>query len=306
WSHNCSATHSPINVLPPEILLYIFQLVISSQECLNRTPTNSHSQKRVPAYPDTLMHVCSRWRYVGMNSPTLWSHIDLLTNKALPLEQWVIRRAEAHTKRAGQLPLDVHFPIFPGQADSIVTEGLSRLLSESNIATRARSLDVGFKREPSSNDSILRPLSKLFENCRPGTLTRLNMYSNTVRVGGLFIDGKEKSERSSEPPALPLGIPEEHLESVLSGVTSLKLRLIYFPWASPVYHGLLELRLTGYQDSISITESQFANILGASPRLRILEFGLHIRRESPKDTLAVPIQLADLEALNLSMSLHVD
>ncbi|KAJ1302194.1 hypothetical protein OPQ81_001020 [Rhizoctonia solani] len=132
------------------------------------------------------------------------------------------------------------------------------------------------------------------------------MYSNTVRVGGLYIDGQEKFGPSSEPTVVPLCLPKDHLNNVLLGITTLQLRLIYFPWTSPVYHGLLELRLTGYQDCISITRLQLANMLGASPQLRILEFGLHIEKESPLNTPAVPIHLMHLEALDLTMCLRVD
>ncbi|KAH8097011.1 hypothetical protein BXZ70DRAFT_304398 [Cristinia sonorae] len=69
-----STGHTPIHSLPPETLIYIFDLVQASSLAL-WTPTNS----LVAPNPDEILeisHVCQRWREVTIGNPRFWRHAN--------------------------------------------------------------------------------------------------------------------------------------------------------------------------------------------------------------------------------------
>jgi hypothetical protein len=68
--------HIPINWLPPELLIHIFVLTTLDslypiQSPLDTTPLN-------------ISHVCQRWRYIALSTPTLWRRIVLIPSDLSP------------------------------------------------------------------------------------------------------------------------------------------------------------------------------------------------------------------------------
>ena len=79
----------PVSCLPPEILAYIF--VYCAQRCYDE---NLDGHTGVPEWVN-VSHVCSRWRHVALNCPTMWSYmfvasprwtdVSLIRSKEVPL-----------------------------------------------------------------------------------------------------------------------------------------------------------------------------------------------------------------------------
>ncbi|KAH7338469.1 hypothetical protein B0J17DRAFT_424103 [Rhizoctonia solani] len=66
---NRSSQIVPLNRLPADILIQIFQLVTIKQNCL-KIDKNSEKKHKNPKYPSLLTQVCSRWRQVAMAAGT--------------------------------------------------------------------------------------------------------------------------------------------------------------------------------------------------------------------------------------------
>lgn len=98
-ARQCYATHTclvstPIDVLPVELMAYIFSLSISA------SPTISLP---LPPGPWHLTRVCSRWRTIALSTPSLWSKfiISVTKNNFAPLGAAVVQILE----RSQPLPI---------------------------------------------------------------------------------------------------------------------------------------------------------------------------------------------------------
>ncbi|GLB40727.1 putative P-loop containing nucleoside triphosphate hydrolase protein [Lyophyllum shimeji] len=65
----------PVNTLPPEILVRVFELAAQSSVEQDRRPWG-HPRRRTP-FPITVSHVSAHWRDLALNSPLLWTDIDI-------------------------------------------------------------------------------------------------------------------------------------------------------------------------------------------------------------------------------------
>ncbi|EUC55368.1 F-box-like domain protein, putative [Rhizoctonia solani AG-3 Rhs1AP] len=167
WSMNriLSNVRTTVNSLPPEILFRIFHLVLSSQPCA----------KRDYPYPIVLSHVCSRWRDITLNSPSLWSHLDIATSQLLN-RQRLYDRTELHLNQVGQLPLDLH--VFNPIGYSVATSHSSDFTAVVQLIARLASRTYSF--ELDARYGYFHPghgeiLSHLFQDCVPGKLTQLTL-----------------------------------------------------------------------------------------------------------------------------------
>ncbi|KAJ8487194.1 hypothetical protein ONZ51_g4336 [Trametes cubensis] len=73
-----------VNRIPPELLLYIFELACDS--CYDGYVSFRHRRKtcRRPL-PLSLTYVCRRWRDIALSAPTLWTRIDVQNDHLLGL-----------------------------------------------------------------------------------------------------------------------------------------------------------------------------------------------------------------------------
>ncbi|EUC55435.1 F-box-like domain protein [Rhizoctonia solani AG-3 Rhs1AP] len=260
-----------INLLPAEVLAYIFQclLLSHSQSCFVAEGGQEGGKTlRPPDYPDSLLRVCSHWHQVALATPTLWSHIDIF----LPLStsRKTLPRAKAFLKRSGQYPLDIHIFDEPKRPWRIYDKPDDEY---SNLEAY-----------------LMNVLRQFFGGCSPGTLTKLTSRGEDFLP---FID--PMATRSSSHVLLP---PIEKLEAVWLSITTLHISdATCLPWSSNAFKGLIDLRLGALPNPIS--ESEFVNILKSSPGLRILQFHLRVTGALPLNTLVEPIHLNDLEVLDL-------
>ncbi|EUC61159.1 hypothetical protein RSOL_384490 [Rhizoctonia solani AG-3 Rhs1AP] len=324
-SNEVHAPPLPINLspLPTEVLAYIFQLVLlpRSQPCF------SDNYSETLNYPEVLLWVCSRWRHVALTSPNLWSHIDIVLSSSA--SQRASKRAEAFLERAGRCPLDIYifekprrsrWPLFdrsddelseqqsePDDSDcskdsneygsDLLTDG-SHGSDDAHGSDDSSELDVfdflpqlpghalvkSIQFVTSTCDFIygsryLPVLKYYLANCSPGTLTKLVLQGNADDGVNFIIRASEQSE------ALWLPITTLH---VSGGICP--------SYEGAALRGLTDLRLSGRD---YIHESQFANILRWSPKLRIFQFYLKMTAASIVITPVEPIHLNDLEVLDL-------
>ncbi|KDN48386.1 hypothetical protein RSAG8_02978, partial [Rhizoctonia solani AG-8 WAC10335] len=305
WSMNrmLSNVHTTINSLPPEILSRIFHLVVTSQPCAKRDYRRI-PEVAVPAYPIVLSHVCSRWREITLDSPTLWSHLDIATSQLLN-RQRLHDRTELHLNQVGQLPLDPD--IFKPLGYSVSNSHPSDFATLVELITRLASRTCSFQLDARSG--YFHPvhseiLSYFLQGCVADRLTQLTLRRRHDELGD---DGDGygflKSEDDRDAGGLEVGVSTRDLEDILSHVTVLRLEGLYPRWNSRAYHGLTELRLNGAE--FRINESDLVGILRLSPCLCVFEFGLIIGNPIPINTQVSPIPLSSLETLNLmAMQCH--
>ncbi|KAG8727434.1 hypothetical protein FRC11_013177 [Ceratobasidium sp. 423] len=145
----------------------------------------------------------------------------------------------------------------------------------------------------------LEAIPTFLKGCVPGTLTyfAVNMGPETL-VGwqaghlAMCLDARE--------------------DALLLPITALKLHNFHYSWTSKLYRGLTEFRLTGSSghDSVdddprghrSISASALLAILESSPKLRVIQIGIHIWEDMislREDAPVTPVLLEDLEVLTL-------
>ncbi|KAG8765432.1 hypothetical protein FRC12_007491 [Ceratobasidium sp. 428] len=95
---NMSTARVPVHKLPVETLSYILSIVVASSPC---DPTDNRR--------DTLLdtpRVCVRWNQVAVDTPSLWSHIDI--NLSRPSVVTVLERARLWLNRCHNMPIHLH------------------------------------------------------------------------------------------------------------------------------------------------------------------------------------------------------
>lgn len=282
----------PINVLPPNILAHIFDLVLPTETWYI---WNDHVKTPFPLnYPETVSFVCTHWRRVAIDSHALWSQIYIDRDPPEELNRdmvarCLLTRAETFADRAAAVPLSINIQ------DKRTTFDFSDIEAELNafhasISPRIKSLDMAFR---VFTETDLATLRSCLADCTPGTL---NWISITAQ-GGIcqFIEAATNAENWS------LDLPQQQFKDVLLPVNVLRLDGVYFHWSSPVYHGLVELCLIGTYHEMPppISELYLAKILAASPGLRIFQFGLEIIDLLPHENSSSPVSLRYLEDIDI-------
>lgn len=276
---------TPINMLPHDILSYIFQLVHNAQPDY----LDKDSRPFSPAYPETLTYVCSHWRRIAIETRRLWSHIHISDSHCTYSNHArLLARAKLCLARADPSPVDIRML---GGSHGCYDSGLNEVFA--SVATRIRSFDLS----AGSFMPCISVLQNWLTNCKPGTLNKLVLKRSTCNGTD---DRIEASEAPISSTSLLLEMPHEYLEERLRPVKVLQLTGVYFHWESQAYHGLVDLRLFPVRDgeNLSISHSRLKEILTASPRLRELHFGLQITDVLPHDSHA-PVNLDDLEVVNM-------
>ncbi|KXN88239.1 hypothetical protein AN958_07698 [Leucoagaricus sp. SymC.cos] len=99
----------PINVLPDELLAYVFETGMQMEED-NGDEEEEEDDEDYDEFDDEterelpfqvlVSHVCKRWRSVALDTPALWTHLHL--DKTAPLD-----KHKAYVERAKNAPLDI-------------------------------------------------------------------------------------------------------------------------------------------------------------------------------------------------------
>ncbi|CAE6465594.1 hypothetical protein ACGC1H_002555 [Rhizoctonia solani] len=296
WARNSSTHLVPINSLPPEVLVRIFQFALGSNNIGNmyRHPRLNRKEVRDTTSSDVLSQVCSYWRQVAFNSSQLWTRIDL--SPCQVVNYGLLPRSAAFAERAGGMLLDIYI------TDPIREWSTSATLDHfiRAVAPRIRSLNLRIC-QTLRTDAYRNVLSASLLHSAPGTFTTLIATREPDNLAStyIFFDMPD------------FGVPEHGVgfyqriftlanEAVLLSIKVMRLHACYPFWTSKAYYGLVELRLTPRTSDVPISEAHLCGILQASPGLRIFEFALKIVDFLPEGT-TIPVQLDCLEALNIRM-----
>ncbi|EUC61160.1 F-box-like domain protein, putative [Rhizoctonia solani AG-3 Rhs1AP] len=296
---NSSPSIVPISALPPEILTRIFRIVTDDQpELLDATRAPFKVSLSFPKYPERLSYVCFGWRQIAIASYDLWTRIDLVLHHSLGPR--FLARAKVYVNRACRLPLDVHM-IDPtlGQ-DHLYGNPYDfddySFLSLAQTPMRALSLASYHGLRDEHYNFIWYCLM----NCAQQTLKQLVIRDERDCSGSYcFI---ESADNHHGTESLQVDLPLQKLEGVWDSVSVLRLVGLYPYWTSRAYHQLVDLRLGSDKmgGRVPVTEAQIVDILRASPRLRIFHLHLRFTDALPDDARVLPIQLDELESVNLS------
>ncbi|CAE6504397.1 unnamed protein product [Rhizoctonia solani] len=300
---------TPISSVPPEILTHIFHLVAnpcdlldsnyedsdsSTSPSLSEYSDNDSSSSRpkrprskalrlenFPTHLDRLTHVCSYWRRVAIDSPSLWVHIDFFPHKTLSAS--LLIRAETYAARAAELPIELHVA---DDSPAVYQDAPLRQFLTS-IRNRVKSLDIAVICRWKYFHQLV--LNELFpdhlSDSQAGIFTKLTTsFPMAGDETDEFFDWFDDTNNS------------------FLCLTVLHCRGLFPFWGSTAYNNLVDLRLTPASDTYwtRISERELRNILKTSPGLRIIHFGLYMSHRQRDDVSVKPAPLNDLEVVSIS------
>ncbi|CAE6509535.1 unnamed protein product [Rhizoctonia solani] len=290
-----------IDELPYEILVLVFDLVLRLKPC-RAAPRRSVIHKdhmKPPSFqrdPVILSQVCSHWRRTAINTPSLWTHIDIQPRLGRADFAKAAARWDVYVQRSDSSLLDIHIfdPSF--SQDSYDTDHrqvdthLHKLVE--TIAPRTQSLSIRCFSKFTPKDFPRKTMATFMRSCVPGVLKALDM-----RVS-LLLGSQTRYNFTNDPS--PLGYPEDKLESLYQSIISLDLRGYYPKAGSKAYCGLVELCLQSPESyAMTIPESILVEMIKSNPRLRVLKFNLRMIDISPREAPVTPIRMGDLQVVGL-------
>ncbi|KAF8606151.1 hypothetical protein BDV93DRAFT_521011 [Ceratobasidium sp. AG-I] len=263
-----------VDSLPPEILSQIFVTLVRSS--LYTTSVSNESYNAID-YPVRLSSVCVRWRQVAINSPLLWSFLDLFRSDNLLHNFEYLNMLY---ERSANAPLSVRLGKYNTMCyQETVDERLAPLLS--SYATRLYSIAICYYHPMFAKE----------------VLSRLLVPSAVGRVRKLALRAYREGDIISADSSLPQSI----LNKVLESLYSLHLDCIAFEWNNICCRNLVELQLIRLHGAARPSTHQLASFLNTNPairRLRISNFKL-----STYGTSLPPIQLPELQNLELDVNI---
>lgn len=284
-----------INSLPTEILAHIFYRVLGVQSCpLNGEEAHSPTKAlKFMKCPVTLSHVCSGWRRLAIDLPSLWSHIDLVPGQFRGTDERLQNQLDTYMTRSCQTLLDLHIietvsngGLFASrEADPAIVEFLC------TISLRLQSINLSVAFGPHPGYFFRSVLAACFAGCKSKTLTK-------IAIEVVSRHGRFDISRGIHFHTLT-GQSEETTEAIFLHITEVRLGYFFPSWNSQLYHGLTVLHLVSSR-LIAIPESQLVAILRSSPSLRVLKFGLEIENPYAGRDPVVPVSLENLEVVVVS------
>ncbi|KAG8681857.1 hypothetical protein FRC08_015357 [Ceratobasidium sp. 394] len=109
---NNSTSLVPISKLPPEIFCRTLSLAVSSSPCIidKRNDSEDDGEVSTLGILAVIQLVCSRWRRLVVNAPSLWSHVDILGNHpSTGGNDLVSKLTRIRLGRAAGTPICLHF-----------------------------------------------------------------------------------------------------------------------------------------------------------------------------------------------------
>jgi hypothetical protein len=262
---------APVSRLPPEILACIFVY------CAQRYYHESWDDTGVPEWVN-VSYVCSRWRRVALNCPTLWSHmfvasphwtdVSLIRSKEVPLRVGVYF-SPLHRKTALE---------FMGR----VTPHAERF-RECRLDLQSDDAEIVLPMLSSRSAPLLHTLAI--------TLRHLPYYWNEMDVDAeVEFDVDETTQAVNSHTLFNGDTP---------ALRDLHLRDYLTSWCSPALCGLTVLRLRNLHYSVRPTIAELRAVLNRMPDLELLHLENAIRggRHNPASLGAGKVHLPRLARL---------
>ncbi|KAG8790477.1 hypothetical protein FRC12_011800 [Ceratobasidium sp. 428] len=266
-------TLAPVNTLPPEILSKIF-LHSKGLRCVC-------DERRFQ-----IAGVCTYWRQIATNTPDLWTHVDIVPGSFVNLTKLLLERTK-------DVPIYLHLcePRF-----TIVCESLLQYYAQCVTTMlkphihRVRDLKLETR---SSFHVVVGAIVNLWLTSGSPNLARLlSIFQPHTQMALSYADQSEGATTINQ---------SENAKNMLRSLSMLHLQNVRLDWNSGAFRGLSQLRLTAPSHrEITISISQFSDILAANPALEMLELGNMriVPRLEDSDHLS-PILLRSLDTLSL-------
>ncbi|RDB25433.1 hypothetical protein Hypma_007604 [Hypsizygus marmoreus] len=227
---------APIDSLPPEILLAIFELI----------KPRRRSRYTVP-FEVIISHVCARWRAVALDTPLLWTDIDIYSIRSL-------ERVACYLERSAPCPVNVRFDIWQleKQTTGYATAILPILDSTITHIARWRTFLV-FAYYQRTSSAILSKIA----NLSAPILERLRVVDDGIGSIEALHDALNNGESNGVECILAGGAPKLASLSMSS--------IVYLPLLASVT--TLHLHSSPHSFAFRIDFSLMSDLAKACPRL---------------------------------------
>ncbi|KAG8713446.1 hypothetical protein FRC09_018704 [Ceratobasidium sp. 395] len=262
-----------INELPAEILVNIFTL-------LNPGCYMSRSGPKLPNFTS----VCTHWRHIALDTPHLWTHVDVGPSVPDGLAEMLLDRTKG-------TPIHIHLSDAGPRFHSTRPRYLSGHRIISTLAPhihQAHTLEVRSYFDSPANFTAL--LSLWLQKGTPSLAKSLMVYQPVSRAL-LSLDVSAMDE---------LKAYSANVQAMMRSLSRLHLQNVHFNCDSCLHHGLVELQLFGGSTPISVSTLQVADIISASPTLTALKLRSVTITSSDSGPPSAPIVLSHLQLLSLS------
>ncbi|KAF8606201.1 hypothetical protein BDV93DRAFT_542929 [Ceratobasidium sp. AG-I] len=275
-------TSASVNSLHPEILAYIFSIVVHTNFVPNADIFDifypdfeilGFSSKQASlGHAVMLSSVCKHWRNVALNSRTLWVHISiLLTNEHI---QRTLNSAPFWLGRAQTAPLNIFIDSKKCQGIPLSVTALGNIFPVSPFGDKQiRTLYISL----AATSYLNVILGNWFDNAAFNTLTHLH------------VDVQHETDGS-------MAVMDWLSQCQVLQALRLKVRTLYYNRILPM-PSLVDLELCTHI-STTATTAQLANILGAYPNLQQLKLG-NIHFQNTAGVEIAPLQ--HLKSLGLQL-----
>ncbi|KAF9052125.1 hypothetical protein BJ165DRAFT_1340854 [Panaeolus papilionaceus] len=230
--------------LPPELIVVVFELLISDRES--------------PMSPTTLSAISRPFRSLVVESPSLWSYILLDPPGLLHLRHLdlYLRRSQSHPL---DILIDIRDPVWNWSEESHCFQ-FQHLYNALDIiishCARWKRLEMFSDTWKPIHDFLLRTQPIQTPSLEVLSLTRANVYFARYRQA--FMPSQLVA---------PLALFGGH---VAPRLRSIALTGVHMEWAQPPFHNLTSLELKYHSLQVTPTLEQFRAICNACPDLRSL------------------------------------
>ncbi|CAE6430281.1 unnamed protein product, partial [Rhizoctonia solani] len=282
---NMSSALCSINLLPDDILTYIFEVSIFT-----------HSPDERDQYvtcPGVLASVCTRWRHVAINTCSLWTHLNFIPTSN-PSHK-LYNRARICLGRVKSAPLHVYIhqrdPCVKREEIMQLTGFLAPLMKQ--LGSLHLSADCH------TIDLFEAILGCWIEFGQPGSTKSLTLRRpNPIALMAHPALGAQHDLLFGQ---LQARYCSKRLAQLLLPLRTLRLRNACIGWDSATHCGLTELHLEAIPEWAGLTICQLIEMLRASPKLSSLKLSRVnlLDNYTTYEGVPEPIHLGNLECLGL-------